>query len=147
MRRARNFTGHIEASLDQQTLPGGIALDVERAAARHYKEVKGSFIAAAVVRMLTRAVAGGITEAVGKKATNNGLAGLLIGLVVEGAMTAADTPDTRSWVTLPARFYIARAQVEPGEHQISVRYRGQARRRTINLTSGQTKVLNFSAYR
>jgi len=147
MRRARNFTGHIEASLNQQTLPGGVALNVERAAARYYKEVKGSFIAAAVVRMLTRAVAGGVTEAVSKKATNSGLAGLLIGLVVEGAMTAADTPDTRSWVTLPARFYVARAHVEPGEHQVSVRYRGQARRRTINVTSGQTKVLNFSAYR
>jgi tetratricopeptide (TPR) repeat protein len=147
MRKANNAAVHIEVDLDQATMPGGIALDVERAAARHYKEVKGSFIAAAVVRMLTRAVAGGITEAVSKKATNSGLAGLLIGLVVEGAMTAADTPDTRSWVTLPGRFYIARAQIKPGEHQISVRYRGQARRRTIKVTSGQTKVLNFSAYR
>ena len=147
LRRAPYPPPYVEVAVDRRAISSGLALNVEMAAAREYKSIKGSLIAAAVVRMLTRAVAGGVSEAVGRRASKSGIAGFLIGLAVEGAMTAADTPDTRSWVTLPAKFYIARSQVPVGKHMVSLRFRGRTQTRQVDVKSGQINVLNFSALR
>lgn len=133
--------------LDGQTLDGHVGLDVEERALARYDQLKGSLIAASLTRLLTRAVAGEVTQAVAKGASGDNLVGLLAGLAVEGAMTAADTPDTRSWVTLPARFHLARARVPAGKHTVTVRYRGQTRTRTVELSPGGWAVVNFSELR
>src|SRR5690606_42032436 len=46
------------------------------------------------------------------------LLGVLLSLGTQAALTAADTPDTRSWATLPARIAIGRVTVPPGEHEV-----------------------------
>jgi len=120
---------------------------VEDKVIAQHEEVEGTIIAASITRLISRAVAGQATQAITEKASGNGLAGLLVGLAVEGALTAADTPDTRSWVTLPARFHVARARLAAGKHTIAVRYRGQVRRTEVDLKPGGWAVLNFSHLR
>lgn len=134
-------------ALDGRPLDGHVGLDVEQRALARYDQLKGTLIAASLTRLLTRAVAGEVTQAVAKGASGDNLVGLLAGLAVEGAMTAADTPDTRSWVTLPARFHLARARVPAGQHTVTVRYRGQTRTRTVELSPGGWAVVNFSELR
>lgn len=134
-------------TLGAQPLDTHLGLDVEQRTLDRYDQFKGTLIAASLTRLLTRAVAGEVTQAVAKGASGDNLVGLLAGLAVEGAMTAADTPDTRSWVTLPARFHLARARVPAGQHTLSVRYRGQTRTRTVELPPGGFAVINFSELR
>lgn len=143
--RAGGGTPEIDIGGEPTTAP--TALDVERRSIAHYDRHKGTLIAASLTRLLTRAVAGEVTQAVAKGASGDNLVGLLAGLAVEGAMTAADTPDTRSWVTLPARFHIVRRRVPAGEHTVSVRYRGQRRTRTVKVDPGGWAVVNFSDLR
>ena len=35
-------------------------------------------------------------------------------------MVAADTPDTRSWVSLPGELYVFRVRVPPGPTEVSI---------------------------
>lgn len=134
-------------TLGAQPLDTHLGLDVEQRTLDRYDQFKGTLIAASLTRLLTRAVAGEVTQAVAKGASGDNLVGLLAGLAVEGAMTAADTPDTRSWVTLPARFHLARARVPAGQHTVAVRYRGQTRTHTVELPPGGFAVINFSELR
>lgn len=147
LHRTKTGGGGPAISLDGAALSDHLGLDVEKRALARYDDLKGTLIAASLTRLLTRAVAGEITGAVAKGASGDNLVGLLAGLAVEGAMTAADTPDTRSWVTLPARFHLARARVPAGQRTIAVRYRGQTRTRTVELTPGGWAVVNFSDLR
>ena len=62
-------------------------------------------------------------------------------------MTAADTPDTRSWVTLPSRIFVARTRVAPGRHTLNVRMGGFNRAAAVDVAPGGFAVLNFSDYR
>jgi len=139
--------GGVQVSVGDQTWSSPSALDVESRSLAHYERHKGTLIAASLTRMLTRAIAGELTNVAAKGAGGNNLVGLLAGLAVEGAMTAADTPDTRSWVTLPAKFHIARGRVSAGEHTVTVRYRGQQHTRTVKLNPGGWAVVNFSDLR
>lgn len=137
----------VEASVDGEPLPGGLALDVEARVIRFFKEIEGSLIAASIVRLISRAVAGELSQSVAKKAGAGGVGALLIGLAVEGAMTAADTPDTRSWVTLPARVHVARRRVPAGEHRVRVRVGRHRLERTVRVSPGGFAVVNFSGLR
>lgn len=145
--RSSGGGGTVAVHIGEHPWQSASALDVENRTIAHYERNKGTLIAASLTRLLTRAVAGELTQAVAKSASGDNIVGLLAGLAVEGAMTAADTPDTRSWVTLPARFHIARGRLPAGEHSISVRYRGQTRTRTVKLEPGGWAVVNFSDLR
>ncbi|MEE2787679.1 MAG: hypothetical protein VX589_10100 [Myxococcota bacterium] len=138
---------YVSVDVDGQQIPGGVAMDVESHALAAFEEIQGSLIAASLTRMLTRAVAGELGEALGRKGSGNSVAGLLIGMLVEGSMAAADTPDTRSWVTLPARFYVARVRMPAGRHRVSVRYRGLSRTRFVTVEPGNMHILNYSDIR
>jgi hypothetical protein len=101
---------------------------------RSFDRAKGKLIAAAIVRMIARAVAGAaVNKAASSAGSDNGL-GLLAQIIVEGAMTAADTPDTRSWVTLPASMFLSRIEVPAGTHKISVLFSGPEGKKTITST-------------
>ena len=137
----------IRIRLDGNAMRPGVALDVEDKVVAQFDDIRGTLIAASIVRLISRAVAGELSQAAAKQAGSGGLGGLLIGLAVEGALTAADTPDTRSWVTLPARVSVARARIAAGKHTIAVRYRGSVREAAVDLKPGGWAVLNFSDLR
>ncbi|MCA9527467.1 MAG: hypothetical protein KC549_14350 [Myxococcales bacterium] len=141
----RRATGAVQ--VDGRTLPGGAALDVEGRVLEEFERAVPSLVAASITRLLARAVAGELSQAATKKGSGNGLAGLLVGLAVEGAMVAADTPDTRGWVTLPASVYVARMRVPAGKRRVTVAFGAETQEVMVDLPAGGWKLLNFSAAR
>lgn len=102
------------------------AIDVEAEVRREWDENEGTVILAAITRMITRAVAGELLHR-GSAATGNknaGLAGLVAGLATTATLAILDTPDTRSWVTLPSNVAVARVRLPPGKHKVQIRARG-----------------------
>jgi hypothetical protein len=119
-----------------------MALDVGAQALRYFEAVEPKLVLAAITRLLTRSVAGAATEAAVKASgkRNDGgstaLVGFLVGKAVEGVMTVADTPDTRSWNSLPASFWIARVRLPHGKHKLSLRA-GSGGGAEVNLSPQQ----------
>jgi hypothetical protein len=111
----------------------------------YWEQIKGKLIAAAIVRMIARAVAGAGTNQAIKSASGDSGLGLLAQVLVEGAMTVADTPDTRTWNTLPAAFFISRVELPPGEHNIKIDFFGNGKTISVNkrikITSGGFTVI------
>ena len=108
-----------------------IGLNVAEATIAAWEHDKGRFMLAAFTRMLARALAAEATTAVGKGA---GLdkqlfpgASWLLGRALEGGLTAADTPDTRSWTMLPGSVEVYRVRVPAGTHDVVVRPGGGGR--------------------
>ena len=115
-----------------RALDGVLAVDLE--AQRAWEDAKGAVIASAITRMVTRIVAGTAAGYGAGKASGNDLVGALVSLGTQAALTAADTPDTRSWETLPARVAIGRLRLPAGKHQVFVSANGRQMSTTVNLT-------------
>jgi hypothetical protein len=110
-------------------LEGAVAIDVE--ARRAWDDGKGTVVAAAITRMITRVVAGQAVQQADK-----GIVGTLLSLGVQATLTATDTPDTRSWSTLPARIAIGRVRVKAGTHYVDLVARGVRKRQKVTLQPG-----------
>ncbi len=123
---------------DWQNIEGALALD--REARRAWDHAKGPVIAAAITRLVTRLVAGQVA----KKASGGGLLGTLLSLGTQATLTAADTPDTRSWSTLPARIAVARTLVSPGTHWVDIKVRGVHKRQRVVIRPNGWAVVNLT---
>jgi hypothetical protein len=62
-------------------------------------------------------------------------------------MSGLDTPDTRSWSTLPARIALGRARLAPGTYQVQVFVRGEKKIRRIDVKPGDWAVVNLTVLR
>jgi hypothetical protein len=111
-------------------LETAVAVDLE--AKQAWEDVRGTVVAGAITRLLTRVVAG---EAV-RRSTDDGVVGALLSLGVQATLTATDTPDTRSWSTLPARVAFGRVRVNPGTHYVDLSARGVRKRQRVTITPG-----------
>jgi len=122
-----SFTG-VQSRVDNGTIVTDAVTNIGTELVREYAEAKPKIIAAAVTRMISRAVAAeGARQAGRKMAGNSGGAALIGGLVsavAEGALVAADRPDTRSWTLLPEKVYVSRARVPAGNHEVKVQLGG-----------------------
>ncbi len=107
-----------------------MGLDVTEQVIKAYDSIKGKLMAAAITRMVTRLVAGIATEKAIKAAGGSSAGSLVAGLAVQGVLTAADTPDTRSWVTLPSQVLLTRVEVPPGNYEIVVKFKGKGGKMT-----------------
>jgi hypothetical protein len=127
-----NEWGAPEFFVDSGQLPleGMLAVDLE--AKRAWKEAEGAVVASAITRLLTRVVAGETT----RRAAGGGVVGALLSLGTQATLTATDTPDTRSWSTLPARIAFGRARVPPGKRVIRLRVHGVEKRQVIDVPKG-----------
>lgn len=83
-----------------------------------FERNQAKMMAAAISRLLTRAIAGAGTKEVAKRQIGP-LGGLLLGLAVEGTMSAADTPDTRAWSVLPEELSLYWLTLPPGQYRFS----------------------------
>lgn len=123
------------------------ALDVTARVEEAYEAMKPKLMLAAITRMITRAVAAEVTEAGVKGAGGGGIFGLLAGMAVEGAMTAKDTPDTRSWTTLPGTVALARGRVPAGKHEVRVQFGSVwgpiVHRVAVDVPAGGFRVVSF----
>ena len=107
-------------TVDQRPTQPTLKVHFASMAQSAYEEAKGSMMLAAISRLITRAVVGEVSQRAVAKGTN-GLIGLLVGLISEGAMVAADTPDTRSWSMLPAQLKLYWLWLPPGRHDLAYR--------------------------
>ncbi len=104
-------------------------------------------MAAAITRTVTRFAAGQGARAAARAATNDSTVGMLFSAGTQAALAAADTPDTRSWSTLPGRIAVSRVVLPPGEHKIEVAAQGLKREATIKLAPGGWEVVTMTVLR
>jgi hypothetical protein len=112
-----------------QSLDG---VSIDRLTVEAWNEGKGAVIASAITRMISRVIAGKAAE----KAGGDGGLGLLLSLATQATLTAADTPDTRSWATLPGHIALGRVRVPAGSHVVRLSARGQVVEKTLELEPG-----------
>jgi uncharacterized protein len=115
--------------------------DLVRAA---YEKSKGPIMASAITRMLARGAVGAAAGTGVAKGADSGALGMLIAIGAQAALSAADTPDTRSWATLPARIAITRVRVQPGKHSVRTAAQGVVRERTVDVPKGGFAVVNLT---
>jgi tetratricopeptide (TPR) repeat protein len=128
--------------LDGKELPleGIVAVDQE--AKRAWDQNKGTVVASAITRMITRIIAGkGVQAAAGD---DHPIAGLLLGLATQATLTATDTPDTRSWEMLPARMAFWRVMLPPGMRTVQLRARGAQTEKKVTIKAGGFTVVNLT---
>jgi tetratricopeptide (TPR) repeat protein len=151
--KARGRYGIPELWVDDQPQPLEEAVNIESEVRREWEENEGTVILAAITRMIARIIAGeavqaGTTAAAGGKDSKGaGILGLLAGLATSATMAAADTPDTRSWATLPARVAIARLRLRPGRRRVRVYARGRTRSYDVDLKPGGWSFIVMSSLR
>ncbi|HYP76015.1 MAG TPA: hypothetical protein VER12_08675 [Polyangiaceae bacterium] len=122
-----------------QRLEGMLAVD--REAKRAWEKARGAIVASAITRMVTRVLAGAAVNEVG----GGGTLGALLSLGTQITMTAADTPDTRSWSTLPARIAFGRVRIKAGPHTLALTAPGGNKRQTVNVPAGGWAVVCLTA--
>jgi hypothetical protein len=127
--------------------PVSADIDVGAQVQTAYAYILPSLMVAAITRLVTRAVAGEVTEtAVNAAGGQTGL-GFLAKLAIEGSMNAADTPDTRSWMTLPGRIRLVRTQLDDGQHNINVVIGKDSDPRPVTIQENSLNIVNFSRIR
>ncbi|HEY2514265.1 MAG TPA: hypothetical protein VGI39_25535, partial [Polyangiaceae bacterium] len=130
--------------LDGRPVPLDEAANVSHEVRKEWKKIEGKVIVSAITRMIARfAVGQGVQAAAGK----DSLAGLLLSLGAQATLTALDTPDTRSWETLPARVAVARIRVKAGVHPFRLDARGVLRESTIDVPKRGWAVVSLMALR
>lgn len=121
------------------------AVNVTQQVRAEWKKIEGKIILSAITRMISRLAIGTVAGAVAGQ--RNGLIGALVSLGAQATLTALDTPDTRSWETLPARVAIARVRVPAGKHVVHLDARGVLRDTTVDVEKGGWAVVSLMALR
>jgi hypothetical protein len=131
--------------LDGQYVQLEEAVNVTEQVRGEWKKIEGKIILSAITRMISRLAIGSVAGAVaGQK---NSIIGMLVSLGAQATLTALDTPDTRSWETLPARVAIARVRVPAGHHTVRIEARGVRREVTVDVDKGGWSVVSLMALR
>ena len=107
---------------------------------------------AAVLRALLRQWEGAGNERVNEVMSTDEFShavnqAILVSLGAQATLTAFDTPDTRSWETLPARVAIARVRLPAGKHTVHLEARGVRRDVTVDVEKGGWQVVSLMALR
>ena len=147
----RTVTLEVDSRSMRLTHPISIADQVEKG----WEVIGATAMAAAISRAVTRAVAGEstrmVTDAVaqqqGATVLVAGVLSWLISFAVEGSMAAADTPDTRSWTSLPADVHLVRMKLPAGSHQLDIKHGGRTDTRQLEVESNRFQLVNFSRLR
>jgi tetratricopeptide (TPR) repeat protein len=132
--RALFNTGNL--SIDGHEHPLELATNLDAEIVREYEALKPKIIGAAITRLIVRAAVAEGARAAGNQAKDGAgaIVGLLAALAAEGALVAADKPDTRSWTLLPAFVFVARVPVAPGTHQVRVTAMGSGAHETHDFS-------------
>jgi hypothetical protein len=130
--------------LDGRSVALEEAVDVTSQVRAEWKKIEGRVIVSAITRLVARYAAG---QLVGAAAGKDNLVGTLLSLGTQATLTVLDTPDTRSWETLPARVAVARLRVAPGKHAVQLSARGVARTASVDVERGGWAVVSLMALR
>lgn len=127
------------ARLDGRPMPLELAADLEAEARAAFKEAETALILSAITRMLARAAIGELTQlgaSGGKREGGAGVFGVIAGLAATATLAVLDTPDTRSWVTLPSHLVVGRTRISAGKHTLRVSARGVTQDITVEGKKG-----------
>lgn len=127
--------GQPAVRVDGREVPAEPLMDLDAAVRREYQDMKPKIIAAALVRVASRAAVSEGVRAAGKR--KDDALGEVLGILVEGAMVATDRPDTRSWTMLPGKVAVARVPATAGSHEVVVDIPGNPsvhRTMTVNVS-------------
>jgi hypothetical protein len=69
---------------------------------------------------------------------------VLLSLATQATLTAVDTPDTRSWATLPARMAFARVLLPAGNRVVQLNARGAQTTKKVVIKPGGFSVVNLT---
>lgn len=141
-----------ELRLDGQPVGLEVASDIQAEVIREYEQMKPKIIGSALTRLIARAAVAEGARAAGNQAKEGGaVIGLVAALAAEGALLAADRPDTRSWTLLPALVLVGRLPVEPGPHTVTVIASGPGGRETrefkLDIAPGSYSVIDVTTLR
>ena len=131
-------------SIDGRAVPVDDAVSITQEVRREWHQIEGTVVASAITRLIARYAAGEVARAA--TGDRNGW-GMLASLVVQGALSATDVPDTRSWETLPARVGVVRLQVPPGRHTVQLGARGATRSQTVQVAANSWLFVSLQALR
>ena len=95
----------------------------------------------------TRAAGSAAAQSDNSTTATLGVLGWLVGLGAEAAMSAADTPDTRSWTTLPEHIRLSRIKLPQGMHKAEIRVGSRVDRQTAPVWEDRLNIINFSRVR
>jgi hypothetical protein len=123
------------------------AIDIEAEVRKEWEEREPQVVLSAITRMVTRILAGEAVDAAVGAASDSGIVGLLAGLATSATLTAADTPDTRSWTTLPSNVALARLRLPPGQHRVQIQARGVTKSYQVTLRPGDWQAVVMTALR
>jgi hypothetical protein len=129
--------------IDAEPHPLEVALEVDSEAQKSWEGARGTLVASAITRLITRLIAGETT----KKVAGGGLLGAVLSLGTQATLTATDIPDTRSWGTLPARIAIGRVQLAPGKYQVELSASQSSRKVPVELAPGGFAVVSLTVLR
>ena len=132
--------------VNQGEMTPNLSLNLKAAAIAHFKKHEGLTLVAALSRTITRAIAGNQADKLARK-SGGGPLGLLLSLVIQGTMVAADTPDTRAWSSLPARIHHLRLNLSPGEHTITIKIGNRNFKKRVLIKENGITIMNFSRLR
>ena len=120
------------------------AVNIEAQVRDEWKKIEGKIIVSAITRLIARTALGqGIQTAAGR----NSVLGLVASLGTQATLTALDTPDTRSWETLPARVAVARVRLPAGRHKLALNVRGWTRTQEVVVQKGSWQVVSLMGLR
>jgi len=131
-------------TLDATPVALGQAVDVTSQVRAEWKKIEGRVIASAITRLVARYAAGTLA---GAAAGKNDLVAALLSLGTQATLTVLDTPDTRSWETLPARVAVARVRVPAGKHTLRLVARGSVRSVEVDIDKGGWAVVSLMSLR
>jgi len=130
-------------TVDGRAIPMTEAVNVSAEVTAQWRKIEGKIILSAITRLVARyAVGEGIEQAGGKSPL-----ALLASLGAQATLTALDTPDTRSWETLPARVAVGRTRIAAGRHTVIAAARGVTRTEAIDVARDGWATVSLQALR
>ena len=111
---------------------------LDAVAKQHLDDRIGKLIAKSLASVGVKA---GLAAAVGVATKNEEL-----GLATFALLALTQQADTRSWLSLPAEFQIARARVKSGAQRVTVTAGGRTTEHDVDVAAGRLKVLVVRRY-
>jgi hypothetical protein len=104
----------------------------------HLEDRVGKLVAKQFAAMAVKA---GLAAGVGALAKDQRL-----GVLAFILLNAANVPDLRSWLSLPAEFQVSRFRVTPGLHDVVIQAGGQTTQHPVDVKPGRITVLSVRRY-
>lgn len=133
-----------QVSVDGKSVPVDTVTPVDSLVRASYEKAKGPIMASALTRLVVRGAIGAGAGVGAGRGANSSVIGMLVALGTQAALSAADTPDTRSWATLPARIAIVRTRLVPGQHTVRVAAQGVTREVKVQILENGFQVVNLT---